>query len=100
MSDASHELHLFADNTFDVVRGALDPIRRNLERKKNKGTYDSARAIDAFVYGADAAAKAYCREFGGTWHDIFPVADRRECAIAMRDDFESEIAAGNGWLAR
>lgn len=100
MSDASHELHLYADSTYDIVRGSLDPIRRSLERKMNRGVYDDARAVDAFMYGADAAAKSYCGEFGGTWHVIFPVTDRRECAIAMRDDFKAEIAAGNGWLAR
>ena len=46
------------------------------------------------MYLAESGAKKYAREFGGVWHDMFPVPVRREVAKAWRDEFEVEYATG------
>ncbi len=82
---AARELDLYIANTYELV-GAPNSIGKsidaNLRRKLEKGTYDSARAPQAWQHLVDEGAKRYQREFG-SGSPIFNAATRRQVA----DDF-------------
>ena len=82
----SHELFLFCENEWKVYR-QWESIKENLERKIKKGIYDSNKAIDLFYYLADNASKLYKSAFGGE----FTVNERFNCAIELRNEFETEM---------
>jgi hypothetical protein len=92
------ELQLFTENDGDIYRRTTTPIVRNLRTKQAQGKYSSARAVDAFMYLAEAGARKYAREHGGgehEWHVIFPIDVRRAAATAWRDEFEQKSRDGN-----
>ena len=62
-TDESRELSLYADNTREIYFGYIVSACKNLARYYRKGTFDKAKAIDAFYPAACAAAKMYCKEF-------------------------------------
>lgn len=103
MTTNARELQLYIDNTYDLMRQVAEPTYRALERRINNGTYDPDKAHKAMVNVATAGAKSYAREYctaGEVWHQMFSVADRRECATMLLSSFNNEIACGNGWLGR
>jgi hypothetical protein len=92
------ELQLFTENDADIYRQRTTPIVRNLRTKQAQGKYDHDRAVDLFMYLAEAGARKYAREHGGgeaEWNVIFPKDVRRAAAAAWRDEFEQESALGN-----
>ena len=89
------ELVSFAENDGDIYRQTTQPILKNLATKKAQGKYDHEKAVQAFMYLAEAGAKKYARAFGGTWHENFPIQIRRMAAARWRDEFETEFALGN-----
>ena len=94
----ARELILFAENDSDIYRRTTQPILRNLATKKVKGKYDGEKAVQAFMYLAEAGARAYAKNFGSgekDWHAIFPMNTRRAAATHWRDEFEKEFALGN-----
>lgn len=97
MDTGARELLLFINNDANLYHQMFLPIVRNLMQKRAKGTYSSARAVTAFMYLADEGAKRYNKEFGdGTASmKLFPIAERRQVATALRDDFETEANLGN-----
>lgn len=95
MSEAARELKLFIDNDGQLYRQQFEPILKNLMTKVGRGTYDSAKSVKLWGYLCESGAKKYAKEFGGTWNHIFTVADRKQCAEALRDDFEAEAKQGN-----
>ena len=95
MSDAAVELKLYTDNDSQLYHQQGLPIIKNLVAKMARGTYDSTKAVKLFGYLCESGAKKYVREFGGgAWHQVFTVADRKQAATAMRDDFEEEASTG------
>lgn len=91
------ELVLYTENDGDIYRRTTTPIVRNLRTKQAQGRYDHDRAVEAFMYLAEAGARKYAREHGGgehEWHLIFPIDVRRAAATGWRDEFEQESAAG------
>jgi hypothetical protein len=91
----ARELKLFTENDGDLYRQQTTSILKNLATKKASGKYDHARAADLFMYLAESGAKKYAKEFGGgVWHEMFPVAVRREVAGEWRDEFEVEYETG------
>jgi hypothetical protein len=90
-----NELKMFTENDGDIYRSQTTSILKNLATKKASGKYDHARAVDLFMYLAEAGAKKYTKEFGGVWHEAFPINIRRMAATEWRDEFESEYANGN-----
>jgi hypothetical protein len=94
---AARELILFAENDGDLYRRTTQPILRNLTTKKAQGKYDSEKAVQGFMYLAEAGARAYAKNFDieRNWHVIFPIAVRRAAATHWRDEFEKEFTLGN-----
>lgn len=96
---AAQELKLYIENDSELYENLTTPTMRNLERKKQRGSYDRIRAHKAFRNLADNAAKAYIREHGTwdqpKWHQVFPPATRNRVALSMLHEFEKEYALGN-----
>lgn len=92
------ELQLFTENDADIYRQTTTPIIKNLRTKQAQGKYSHERAVDAFMYLAEAGARKYARVHGGgesDWHNIFPIDVRRAAAANWRDEFEEESKLGN-----
>lgn len=97
MSAESKELVIFADSDTDFYREKIFPVRKNLSRKYIAGKYDHALSVKLWKYVADDAAKRYAAEYGESrnWNRMFSVADRKEAAQDMADDWLAEMDAGN-----
>lgn len=89
------ELVQFTENDGDIYRQTTTSILTNLATKKAQGKYDAQLAVQAFMYLAEAGAKKYAREFGGVWHEHFPIQIRHMAATHWRDEFETEFNLGN-----
>jgi hypothetical protein len=92
------ELVQYTENEQSIYTQITLPILANLATKKVRGLYDADKAIQAFMYLAEAGAKKYAKEFGGNkkqWHDTFPISVRKAAAAHWRDEFESEFELGN-----
>jgi hypothetical protein len=91
------ELKLYTENDGDIYRQTTTSILKNLATKMASGKYDHDRAVDMFMYLAEAGAKKYAREFGGPgtiWHEMFPIDVRRMTSAEWRDEFEVEYKNG------
>jgi hypothetical protein len=84
------ELKLYIVNDGQLYRSQTTSIEENLRKKLAKGAYDHAEAKKLWGYLADAGAKKYSREFGGTWNVSFPPDVRRAVASQLADDFRAE----------
>ena len=95
MSIGGRELFLYANNTGSLYRMKM-AIAKNLATKKARGTYDRELAVKGWMHFANAAAKSYVKENGGTetWHVMFPVEDREYAAREWRDWWTEEQKAG------
>lgn len=60
----SRELELYAENDSTLYFGIYSAVIGNLIKKKEKGTYDKERAIDAFYHVATEASNRYKKDFG------------------------------------
>ena len=91
------ELVQFTENDGNIYRQTTQPILKNLATKKAQGKYDHDRAVQAFMYLAEAGARKYVQEFspGASWHEMFPMTVRRAAAEHWRDEFETEFSLGN-----
>lgn len=87
----SGELAIYAINNADLYRQRTQPILKNLKLKIAKGKYDAALALKLWKYAADDAAQRYAKEFGGVWHKLFSVADRKEAAKEIADHYAEEL---------
>ena len=92
---AAYELKTFTENDGDIYRQQTTSIIKNLATKKAQGKYNRDLAVKAFMHLAEAGAKKYTKEFGGTWNQIFSVPTRRHVATMWRDEFETEYELGN-----
>jgi len=86
------ELKLFIDNDGDLYRQQTTSITKNLQRKLAKGVFDKEKSKKLWMYLVESGAKKYAKEFGGEWHKIFSMADRKAVAAELADDFASEYA--------
>ena len=87
---AAEELKLYSDNTYQVYKAYYLPICANLEKKLAKGIFDKEKAVKAFMYLVDFAAKQYHKEFcssGITWYQVFDKATRQHVAREYANDF-------------
>ena len=87
---AAEELKLYADNTYRVYNNYYLPIVANLEKKLAKGIFDKEKAVKAFMYLVDFAAKLYHKEFcssGIAWYQVFDKATREHVAKEYVNDF-------------
>ena len=93
--EAVQELELYAENTSTLYYSHTMPTVENLKRKYAKGQYDKEKAVKAWEYVAEAAAKMYHKEFGGTykWYDVFNKSTRHETAKILEKVYFSEYIA-------
>jgi hypothetical protein len=87
---AGRELELYADNDSSLYNQKKSIIK-NLQVKMARGEYDPAKAAKLWSYWLDAAAKAYAREFGGSWHETFSTATRAWAARRVEAHERSRI---------
>lgn len=89
---AAYELELYAENTGTIYEKNTLPTIRNLQKKYRRGQYDHEKAVKAWEYVAEAAAKLYAREYAsaGDWFRIFNRATRRAVAEAMEAYYFAE----------
>lgn len=89
---AARELKLYADNTFEIYNRHAMPTVENLKKKYVKGDYEHDKAVRAWEYVAEAAAKLYAREFAtvGEWCKMFNAATRRVVAENMEAYYFAE----------
>lgn len=83
---AVRELKLYEENNSKLYFNSKVPIYKNLDKKKEKGVYDSQKAEKLFKYHADKSAKSYEKEYGYK----FSVADRKQVAKELREEYEEE----------
>lgn len=93
--EAVRELELYAENTSSIYHNHTMPVVTNLKKKYEKGIYDKEKAVKAFEYVAEAAAKLYHKEFGCgcRWYDTFNKATRQETAKILEEVYFAEYIA-------
>lgn len=90
--DAARELELYTINTGDLYHRMICPIIENLRKKAAKGQYDKEKAVKAFSYVSNEAAKMYFCEFcgSGRYYDIFNAATRMEVAKNLEEYYRED----------
>lgn len=90
--EAARELELYAENTREIYDRWTMPTVDNLTRKYKRGQYDKEKAVKAWEYVAEYAAKMYAREFASpsAWYVIFNAATRRAVAEYLEDVYFCE----------
>lgn len=90
---SARELALYAENEFSLYQSRALPIIANLARKKRRGIYDDGKAIKAWLYLADDAAKKYAKEYSvEDGRPIFDLATRWEAARELRDHYAEAVS--------
>jgi len=91
------ELKVFIDNDGQLYRQMTTSIHKNLVTKIAKGVYDKTLAEKAWGHLVEAGAKKYAKDAGSgaAWHTMFSVADRREVARELNEEFLTEQKLGN-----
>ncbi len=85
---AAQELKLYTENE-GSLHNQQEAIVKNLVTKIAQGKYNHELAVQAFMYFAESGAKKYAKDFGGVWHQMFPVPVRQAAATKWRDEFEA-----------
>lgn len=90
--DAARELELYTENASAIYERCTMPTVENLRKKYARGQYDKTKAVKAWEYVAEAAAKMYAREFASpsAWYVIFNAATRRAVAEYLEDVYFCE----------
>jgi len=82
------EIELFTSNHAQIYRQRIQPIIKNLAKKKAKGTYDDKLAIKAWTYAVNDGIKAYNKEFGSSIK--LSGAEKAKAAEYLLKQFEDE----------
>lgn len=93
---AARELKLYMDNDQQIYR-QIRSVRQNLLRKVKSGKYNAALSVKAWMYPVEAGAKKYTREFGGTWHEMFPKSTRELVAREYAEGFDADLKGAGSW---
>lgn len=90
---AARELALWGTNTGELYFQRAKPIIVNLARKMATGNFDESRAVVAFSYWAEAAARQYAKEFsvGTHWAEMFNPATRLSAAAQALAHYREQI---------
>lgn len=86
MSIESRELYLYLINK-EVFYSLLMNIERNLYKKLKKGIFNAEKAEKAFYNTVTEAAKDYCKNFGGIYHQVFTVNIRKQVCKELVNNF-------------
>lgn len=93
---AARELLLYLDNERDIY-DQKKLIAANLLRKIKKKVYSHTRAVDAWAYIVERAAKKYAKEFSSSerdWSMIFVPATRDLVTRELADRWYENARAG------
>lgn len=92
---AADELILYLDNERDLYEQKR-AIAANMLRKMERGTYDHHRAVDAWMYVVENAAKKYAKEFATPrdWSALFNVPTRTLAARELADRYRDNVKHG------
>lgn len=92
----AEELALYIENTSELYHGITKSVIDNLKKKARKGLYDKERAVDAWMYAADAGAKMYDKEFGSGRGSLtmFSKSSRRKAAEELARYYEENVLEG------
>lgn len=90
--DDVRELVLFITNEQSLYNQAKSIID-NMKRKIRSGKYDEARAVDAWMYLADAGTKLYDKRYGSGKGSLtfLNKSTRRAVAEELKDYFNEEV---------
>lgn len=94
MSHEAHELVLWIENTEPLYRQD-QYIAGSLNKKVKRGVFDREKAVVAYSYLTDRAAKDYAKANLASmseWNMVFTPETRREAARFLRDAFIAEHA--------
>jgi len=91
--DAIRELELAMVNDGDL-HAMRRAIRQQMIRKIKNGTYRRDLAQKGWMYWVEAGAKAYVKQFGGSWHATFPKAERMFLAMRFAVEMERQYRDG------
>jgi hypothetical protein len=91
MTTESRELTIWIENDGNLYRRQTLPIIKNLQKKIAKGTYDPKKALILWKHLADSGAISYAKEFGGVYHEMFSVADRKAAAIELAASYDEHL---------
>lgn len=86
---AARELALYARNHSLLNAQRAQPIIRALALKLRKGTYDPAKAVVAWGYLAEAAAREFSD--GRDWSRMFDAPTRRLAARELADYYDEAV---------
>jgi hypothetical protein len=91
------ELKLFIDNDGELYRSQTTGIQKQLVTRMARGNFNPALAEKAWMHVVERGAKKYVRDVagGGTWHQMFSMADRKQVAKELNDEFMAEAKYGN-----
>lgn len=87
------ELNLYAENEVKLYP-QFKSIIANIKRKIKAGKYDASKAPKLWLYWYDAAAKMYCKEYGGEVRTMFPKHKREWTAKERAKDEYAKIMDG------
>ncbi len=87
------ELKLYIDNDSGLYHQQTQPIIKNLQKKLAKGVFDKSKSEKLWMYLVENGAKKYAKEFGGVWHKMFSMADRKAVARALAESFVEEYVS-------
>lgn len=96
MNYDAEELALYIKNTSELYHGITHSVIENLKKKARKGVYDKERAVDAWMYVADAGAKMYDKELGSGRGSmtLFTKDERRKAAEELARYYEENVLEG------
>ena len=82
ISHEAQELYLYALNDSALYNQQREHIEALLQKRFDKGDYNSEKAARLWLYFADNAAKKYHKEFcgNGKWFHLFSTDTRRAVA--------------------
>ena len=92
----AEELALYIENTSELYHGITHSAIENLKKKARKGEYDKNRAVDAWMYVADAGARMYDKELGSGRGSmtLFTKDERRKAAEKLARYYEDNVLEG------
>lgn len=92
----AEELALYIENTSELYHGITHSVIENLKKKARKGEYDKNRAVDAWMYVADAGARMYDKELGSGRGSmtLFTKDERRKAAEKLARYYEDNVLEG------
>lgn len=92
----AEELALYIKNTSELYHGITHSVIENLKKKARKGVYDKERAVDAWMYVADAGARMYDKELGSGRGSmtLFTKDERRKAAEELARYYEEDVLEG------